>query len=558
MCRKTSVFLDKIYWMSHQTQNQNVAQTANYLKFDSLPKQIQERLLEKQRGGGEGFAFKTASILSAPFFIAIAFVWIAIVFYFADDYLWSNFQVGFFAITSIGALYLLLFNLYKLFQWFTSRSKCYLLITPYYVIEMRFNGVWYWDLDQLNGASGTRQYQSNKSASTKITLSFDGGVRKTFDVKGIESSEQTIEQIYYYKKLFAEATARNDSDYLDSNDDFLELRNQTRQSEVTAPNGNLNKLLTAASIILTGGMMFGAVSLNNYYDDRKSYNSAESANRASSFRTYLQTHPQGRWTNDARQKLQGLYDAAGQKYQTSLTKDYDQKAADAVLQILNYARATQNYRVKVAFERHNEIPENIVEQLKEEYEAKEILALGDTFSDAKMSRREDHLFTVTADAFKYVIPDDILEFSTECGGECVTFLVKYNVGSKGSLYYDNRQEKLPDAERTFYPGIDIYWDFDIKIPNQSQNYNFELESSPATEIFYDSNSDETTSGKDDFTKILDAEKSYIYDSMVESAFDDFRINLIYRMGIGTKPKRDDEETANAENAPAIKQEKRKK
>jgi hypothetical protein len=537
--------------MNNRTKNQIVTQTANYVKFDNLPKQIQERLLERQRGNGEGYAFKTAGIFSAPFYIVAAIVWIAIVFYFADDYLWSKFQVVFFALISLGALYLLLYNFYKLFRWFTSPSKSYLLITPYYVIEMLFNDVWYWDLDQLNGASGVRQYQSKESASTKITLSFDGGATKTFDVKGVEDDEQIIEQIYHYKKLFAEATARNNAAYLDSNDDFLELKNQPRQSDATAPNANLNKLLTAAAaIILTGGMMFGAISLNNYYDDKKSWNDAEFANRASSYRIYLQTHSQGRWAGEAQQKLQNLYDAAEQKYLTSLNQGYDQKATDAVLQTLRYAKTTQNYRVKVTFERHNEIPADIVEKLKKEYGVKKILPFDDTFSEDKMIRRESNLFAVVTTAFKEVIPDDILEFSSECGGECVNFLVKYQVSSKDTIYYDPREKKLPDVERTWNPGIFIDWDFSVRTPNQPQTYDFSLSSLPADHITYDSNLAEDFSGKIDVEKEMQTDKNNLYDAMVSSAFDDFRKNLVYRMGIGAEPK-PPEGAPDEEKTPAI-------
>ena len=540
----------KIYGMEYHTQNQTVTQTPNYLKFKNLPKQIQQRLLERQIGKGDGYAFKTAGILSAPFFIAATVVWMAIVFYFSDDYLWRNFQIVFFAVISLGAFYLLLFNLYRLFQWFTSLSKSYLLITPLYIIEMRFNDVRYWDLDQLNGVNGVRQYQSNKSVSTKVTLSFEKGATKTFDIKGIESAEQTIEQIYYYKKLFAEATARNDAAYLDSNDDFLELKNHPRQLDATVPNGNLKKILTvAASIFLTAGMMFGATSLNNYYDDVKSWNAAASFNRASSYRTYLQTHPQGRWAGDAQEKVQNLYDVAEQKYQASLNKGYDQKAADAVLQTLKYAKTTQNHRVKVVFERHNEIPSDIVEQLKKEYGVKKILPFDDTFSEDKMIRRESNLLTVVTDAFRKVIPDDILEFSSECVGDCVTFLIKYKVSSKDSIYYDPREKKLSDIDRTWNPGIFIDWDFSVRTPNQPQTYDFSLTSLPANHITYDSNAVEDLSGKVDVEKEMLVDKSNLYDAMVSSAFDDFKANLVYRMGIGVEPKPKDQDTPEVETAP---------
>ncbi len=538
--------------MNQQTQNQNVTQTPNRVKFDGLPKQIQERLLERQcGGGGEGLAFKTAGILGAPFLIAAAFVWIALVFYLADDYLWSDFQTVFFTVVSLAAFYLLLYKLYIIVRWFTSLSKSYLLITPYYVIEMQFNDVQYWDLDRLDRAKGVRQYQSNKSAVTKITLSFEQGATKTFDVKGIESGEETIEQIYHYKKLFAEAMARNDAEYLDSNDDFLELKNQFQQSEANAPSENLNKLLTAAaSVVLTGGMMFGAASLNNYYDDKKSWEAAESGNRASSFRTYLQTHSQGRWAGAAQEKVQNLYDAAEQKYRISLNEGYDQKAADAVLQTLKYAKTTQNYRVKVVFERRNEIPPDIVEQLKKEYGVKKILPFDDTFSEAKMIRREGNLLAVVKSAFKEVIPDDILEFSGECGDECVNFLVKYKIGSKDSIYYDPREKKLPGVDRTWSPGIFIDWDFSVRTPNQPQRYDFSLTSLPANHIIYDSNSVTDLSGKIDVEKEMLVDKGNLYDSMVSSAFDDFKANLVYRMGIGAKPKPPDEDAPEVETDPA--------
>ena len=522
--------------MNNRTQNQNSSQIANYARFDGLPEQIQKRLLERQRGSGEGFAFKTGGILSAPFFVAAAIVWLAFVFYLANDYLWSSFQIGLFVIVSLGATFLLLYNLHKLFRWFTSPLKSFLLITPLYVIETRFNDVWYWDLDQLDAANIERQNQGGQNSSPKVKLLFESGATKVFDVESVEKAEQTTEQIYCFKKLFAEATARNDTAYFDLNDDFLELKNQPRQSKTAVLNGNPAKLVTAAaSVILTGAIMFGAIALNNYYDDKKSWNDAESANRASSYRTYLQTHPQGRWAGDAQQKIQNLYDVAEQKYQASLNKDFDQSAVDAVLQTLRYAKTTQNYHLQIVFERRNEIPPNIVEQLKEDYGVKKILPFDDTFSEEKMIRRESNLFGVVTDAFKQVIPDDILEFSRECGGECVTFLVKYKVSSD-SIYYDPREEKLPRVDRVWNPGIFIDWDFSVRTPNQPQSYDFSLESLPADHITYDSDLAENLSGKVDVEKEMQTDKNNMYDGMVSSAFDDFRKNLVYRMGIGEEPK----------------------
>lgn len=532
-------------------QNQNIEHSSNHIKFSRLPKIIQERLLQIQRGERDGFAFQTAGIIYPVILVLLGICWVGIVIYLTDDYLWSNIKTIILSIISLIALYLLLDNTYKLIRWLISPLKKHLLISPHYVIETHFNDIRFWDLESLITLNHFHNYQNGKYTSTKVALSLEDGVTKTFVIKDLDRAEEAIEQIFHYKKLFTEAKAKNDNAYLDSNDDFIELKTEKYQSKKpSALSKNLEYLTgVAGSILLTAGLMFGGTSLNDYYDDKRNWHTAESINRASSYRNYLQIRPQGRWSGDARHRLQEFYNAAEQKYKTSLNEGYDPKAVEAVLQVLNYAKTTQNYRVQIIFERRNDIPENVVEELKKEFEVDKILPLGDTFSESKMSKRESGLFSVVVDAFKQVIPDDVLEFSNQCAGECVIFKVNYKIG-KDTLYYDTRQEDLPDSKRTFYPGIIINWNFNINIPNQSQNYNFELVSSPAETITYDSNSPDTLVDNEDFSKVLEVDKNYIYDAMAASAFDDFKTNLVRRMGIGTSIQTNNEKDAvNIEIAP---------
>lgn len=511
-----------------------------HLNFNVLPAEVQDRLLKRQRGESEGIAIKTAEVKFSIVLISLAILWFVLLYLLTNDYLWGNPRIIIFGLISFGAAYLLLTNGYKLARWLTSRTENCLLITPLYVIDINFNDVRYWNLEQLISIDNLDRQQNGNRQSTRITLKLENGL-KTFNVKDINTAEQTVEKINIYRKLFIEASVRNDTEYLNSNDDFIGLTRESSESNKT-PRGlvlpRIAAILTAG--ILTVGIMFGGISLNNYYDDKKGWDYAQTFNRASSYRKYLQTHPEGRWTGDANINLQTLYDAAEQNYKTTLNKGFDQQAVDAVLEILKYAKSTQNYRVKVVFEKNNEISPNIVEELKEEFEVKNILPLGDSLSDEKMSRREGSLLAVISGAFKQVIPDDILELSNECSGECVTFLVKYKINAKASVYYDSRQEDLPDNEKVFYPGILIDWDFGVQIPNQSKNYNFSLESIPAQTINYDSNLSEADQTNKDFSDVLNADRGNIYDSMVQSAFEDFRANLVFKMGIGEAPKRNDE------------------
>jgi hypothetical protein len=116
---------------------------------------------------------------------------------------------------------------------------------------------------------------------------------------------------------------------------------------------------------------------------------------------------------------------------------------------------------------------------------------------------------------------------------------------------------VPEDDRTYYPGIYIDWDFDVQIPNQSQTYNFTLTSDPAQHISYDSVSNEEYDPNKDFAEVLSADKGNIYNSMASSAFDDFKANLVFKMGIGTEPKTVDETTPNTETTPSVTKEKPK-
>lgn len=510
-----------------------------YVQFKNLPLQVQERLLKRQSGEGDGYAIKTGGSFYSYVLSALAIAWFALLYTLTNNFLWSKSKLVFFALISLVASYLLIQNLYKLIRWHTSRSKSFLLITPHYVIDMNFNDVRYWNMEQLSAVNGANRYQNGGYNFTEITLILENG-KKTFNIKNIDEAEETVERINYFRKLFIEATVRNDKAYLDSNDDFRELTEINSSPLKTVSGINLQRIAVAAfSVVLTAGLVFGAMRLNNYFDDKKSWDMALKANRASAFRSYQRTHPQGRWLHEAQSRLQSLYDAAEQKYLATLKNGSDPKAVEAVTAVLKYARATQGYRVKVIFKRQNDIPVDFVEDMKQYFNVKKLLSLDDSLSDEKMNRREGHLLAVVTTVFNKAIPDDILEISKECPDKCVEFLVEYKMDLLDSLYYDERQKNLPEDDRTYYPGIYIDWNFGVQIPEQQQSYSFSLSSVPAEHITYNSNSDEETEKNKDFTDVLNADKSNIYDSMVASAFDDFQTNLISRIGMGESKKTDD-------------------
>lgn len=520
--------------MKANDQDVDFQGSSSCLSFKGLPPKVRERLLSRQRGEGEGFAIKTGGINSSFLIVAAAASWFGLLYLLTNASLWNNAQIFIFGSVSLFALYLLLQNLYKIFRWFASGLKCYLLITPIYVIDIEFDEVRYWNLEQLLSINSAKRAQNAGTQNPQITLTLKNKT-KTITAENPAKAEEIVEQTDYLRKKFIEATVRNDLEYLNSNDDFIELKNQESTFSKNA-HGNYLQYFAASAIalVLTIGVMFGAISLNNFFDDKNTWTSAQTENRASSYRNYLKTHPKGRWINDATAKLQSKYDLAEELYKSSLKEGYDQDAVDAVLVSLKYAKTTGNYCVKLEFEKNIKVPPNLEEEIKKEFEVKKVLPLGDVLSNEKMTQREDDLFALVGSAFREVIADDVLEISRQCSGDFVRFLIKYEMDVKYTIYFDVRQEKLSDDEKVFYPGILIDWKFETMIPNQPEKYNFELESVPADEITYDSKPSEEEQNKD-FQDILDNNKGNIYNSMVSSAFGDFKAHLLYDLGLGKDP-----------------------
>lgn len=523
--------------MSSNSEKNSFQEFPVRLKFNKLPKEVQGRLLDRMSGRDKGFVFKHGSLTPSIVLLAAAVVWFIIFFLQTDSYAWSDIRKIILGILSLGAAYLLIDNGIKLINGLTSRAQQYLIITPLYVIDIENNDVSFWNLEQLVKADNMKWEDQRNVQTTEIVLRFDQGEKK-IDVKDIDTAERVVEEIEYLKKKYIEATVRNDFEYLDTNDDFFGFDTTTVEMQGNFDHGfAIQAGKTVFSLLLTASVIFAGLSLNNYFDDKISWQAAQNIDRASSYRYYVQLHPNGRWTADANEKLKSLYDSAEQKYRASLNKGFDEKAVEAVSQVLKYAKETQNYRIKVEFVKDVKIPPNLEEELKEEFEVKNILPLGDSLSDEKMKTREKALLGVVADTFRKVIPDDILELSNDCAESCVKFKINYKIDAKYSLYYDLRQKDVPSADKIYYPGILIDWDFSVQLPNQASNYNFRLDSIPAENISYDTNLSEAEQSKKNFADILKADLGLIYDSMVASAFDDFKANLIYKMGIGEEPKR---------------------
>lgn len=496
-----------------------------------LPQHLRKRIRDWQNGADGAVVFSEPAGYAALAAAAISSVWLIVLFAMSYGFRWSVAMIVVSAVATLTAGFFIVRGLVEVVSRLRNRTESSLIVTPGHILELRGGGVEYRSLDSLVTVQENHKYEDGRYQRTDITLAFDGGVSRTVQVSDLGIAEDAVEKIGLYKKRFLQAAARGDVSESDFDKEMSNLR--TSNSSAGGLRGSL--IPAAGGLVLAAVSMSVAVFANEYFDDVKSWDAARTADRASSYRQYLRTHPNGRWSDGAGSRLEALYGAAESRYKASLNQGHDKGAVDAVSSILRYARDTGNYQVQVNFERRAEISENMIEEIKEDFGVKKVLPLGDSFSNDKMIAREAALVGVLSEAVREVFPEDILEITQGCSANCSEAKVVYDTSFRDSIYYSDDEKGLPEEDRTYKPGILIGWTFQITIPQTSGIYEFTLESVPATTIYHDAplhldGSPPPTNGD-----ISNAEKNSLYDAMVVSAFDDFRRNLVFKLGMGPEP-----------------------
>jgi len=490
------------------------------LTFSTLPSHIREKLLDRQKGKGRHFSWQTKNLRIEFGCVIGALIWIGTLFYWTDDYRWTETQLLWFGSITIVSSLGVAIGILGLWRWKKFPIRGAVFVTPLYFIKCRFNNLWYWGLWQVATVQPVNHYLNGSYTHTTVTFIFDEG-RESIKFNSQKSVEELFHRLDTWNAQTREALTNGNWEYFAEHDDFFDIHGQstTRRSVLAI---SLKAWSIAALIAIASGLALSvfANGLNRYFDDKRSWNDAAASNRVAAYRKYLQNHPTGSWAVEANQRIQQQYDASFANYQRSRTSGFDDNASAAMLSILTYAKRTQHYRVRVAFERHNEIPTDIERQLEHHFEVNNVLSIGDSFSDDNMRARERQILSSVMSAVNAVIPEDVLEF-TDSGpaDQDVTFIITYKVKSGKSLYFRDTDSQIAADIRPYYPGVYVAWDFEIRIPSQRQGYRFSLESNPASEIRY--------------AYSYGSETRTVYDRMAESAFEDFRRELIKRLGFSS-------------------------
>lgn len=219
--------------------------------FDALPQATRRRLVDRAAGKNKvQFAIQLEGV-GWNYFWAIVFVgWFAVIFYQASEYRWDGDAIGWLmGITGVVAL-LQAFNINWIVRWHQSPLRCWLLITPLYIIKTHLDKVWYWPIWEISDIKATHNYRNGIYQDTSLRMAF-GSVREDLTISPQSAYDSMLGALRAFDQKFRSVQSQQDWMYLFEQDDFREF------DPVNAPGRPRRAPLRTAAIFALSFTLYG-------------------------------------------------------------------------------------------------------------------------------------------------------------------------------------------------------------------------------------------------------------------------------------------------------------
>lgn len=198
-------------------------------RFDRLPQDVRDRLLERQRGDVPNqYSVKTEGVFWKVVVALLALGWFWMLFELASDgYRWSGARDFWYPAITIGASMLLGKQLFWIWRWRSAELKCRFYVTPLYFIRTYHDTVHWWPLWKLNDLKVTHNYRNHSYQHTELVLVFPDG-KEEVEIRSKAAAETLLDTLRQLDQRMRTAAAQQQWGYFTSNDDF---RNAPRKSD---------------------------------------------------------------------------------------------------------------------------------------------------------------------------------------------------------------------------------------------------------------------------------------------------------------------------------------
>ncbi len=196
---------------------------AGFGYFDSLPRSARERLTERASGMNKiQYAMELDGVGWNYFWGALLVGWFVLVFFRASESRWEGDTGGWLiAITGVVAL-LQALNVDWIVRWHLSPLRCWLLVTPLYIIKTHLDGVWYWPLWEVSDIKATHNYKNGSYRETSVRIAF-GSASEDFTISPQSAYDSMLSAIYAFDQKQRIAKSQQDWMYFFDQDDFREF-----------------------------------------------------------------------------------------------------------------------------------------------------------------------------------------------------------------------------------------------------------------------------------------------------------------------------------------------
>lgn len=216
----------KSHYSESQTEGTPPSPTmlsSGYILFSELSRSIQIKMLERQSGKNKvQYQIKISGIFLNYFFLILSCGWFWMLFLFANDSHWTSEYVYWIIGITIFACGLVGVSVNKIVKWHKAKLKCYLYITPLYIIKTKLDQIWYWPIPEIQNIHVARTYKNKIYQSTSIRFQFLN-TREEVTISDNANVDLFLANLRGFNRKFRSALAQQNWLFFLKNNDFREI-----------------------------------------------------------------------------------------------------------------------------------------------------------------------------------------------------------------------------------------------------------------------------------------------------------------------------------------------
>ena len=221
--------------------------------YNDLNSKLKALLKARVSGQKEDqYAIKLRGMTRNVIWTGLFLCWFPIMFVFTDGYEWSQNTREFYIWTTIVCTLFIAINIASACNYYRSPLKCWLIVTPLYIIRTRFDRIWYWPIHTIRDFNATHRYTNGSYQGTDVSIFFDG-IREEFTFPQKKPFDRFMKELEANRQAIYSALKNRNYACFSTANDFKNVRDSKRPKKI---NFNPVSLLIFAATAASAAAVF--------------------------------------------------------------------------------------------------------------------------------------------------------------------------------------------------------------------------------------------------------------------------------------------------------------